>query len=60
MLVKQKIKKLPFRKSKLGVQSLSYRGPNTWNKLPINLQATNVNCFKDTMKAYFRYRHTLL
>ena len=38
--------KLLFRKSKLGMQSLSYVGPSTWNKLPNNLKTTtNVNCF---------------
>ena len=26
--------KLPFCKSKLGMQSLSYVGPSTWNKFP--------------------------
>ena len=37
--------KLPFHKSKLGMQSLSYVGPSTWNKLPNNLKAaTSVNC----------------
>ena len=30
--------KLPFRKSKLGMQSLSYVGPSTWNNLPNNLK----------------------
>ena len=29
--------KLPFHKSKSGMQSLSYVGPNTSNKLPNNL-----------------------
>ena len=46
--------KLPFRKSKLGMQSLSYVGPSTWNKLPNNLKtATSVNCFKPDIKKYF-------
>ena len=46
--------KLPFRKSKLGMQSLSYVGPSTWNKLPNNLKtATSVNCFKHDIKKYF-------
>ena len=45
--------KLPFRKSKLGIQSLSHLGPNTWNKLPNNLKtATSVNCFKHDIKKY--------
>ena len=26
--------KLPFQKTKVGIQSLSYVGPNTWNSLP--------------------------
>ena len=39
--------KLPFRKSKLGMQSLSYVGPSTWNKLANSLKiVTSVNCFK--------------
>ena len=46
--------KLPFRKSKLGMQSLSYVGPSTWNNLPNNLKtATSVNCFKHNIKKYF-------
>ena len=46
--------KLPFRKSKLGTQSFSYREPSTWNKLPNNFKtATNVNCFKHYIKKYF-------
>ena len=27
--------KLPFQKTKLGIQCLSYVGPNTWNSLPM-------------------------
>ena len=39
--------KLPSRKSKLGMLSLSYVGPSTWNKLPNNLKpTTSVNCFE--------------
>ena len=35
--------KLPFRKTKLGIQSLSYVWPNSWNSLPDNLEsATSV------------------
>ena len=46
--------KLPFRKTKLGIQSLSNVGPNTWNSLPNNLKsATSVNSFKHYIKAYF-------
>ena len=46
--------KLPSCKSKLGMQSLSYVGPNTWNKLRNNLKtATSVNCFKHNIKKYF-------
>ena len=46
--------KLPFRKSKLGMQSLSYVGPSAWNKLPNNFKtATSVNCFKHDFKKYF-------
>ena len=47
-------KELPFRKSKLGMECLSYIWPSTWNKLPNNLKtATNVNCFKHGSKKYF-------
>ena len=43
--------KLPFRKAKLGMQSLPYLRPSTWNKLPNNLKtATSVNCFKHDIK----------
>ena len=46
--------KLPFRKSKLGMQSLSYVGPSTWNKLPNNLKTTtSLNSFKRDIKKYF-------
>ena len=46
--------KLPFRKTKLGIQSLSYVGPNTWNSLPNNLKsATSVNSFKHYIKECF-------
>ena len=52
-LVKKKLK-LPSRKSKLGMQSLSYVGTSTWNKLPNNLKtATSVNYFKHDIKKYF-------
>ena len=46
--------KLPFRNSKLGMQSLLYLGPSTWNKLPSSLKtATSVNCFKHDINKYF-------
>ena len=46
--------KLPSRKSKLGMQSLSYVGPSTWNKLPNNLKTTtSINCLKHDIKKYF-------
>ena len=46
--------KLPFRKTKLGIQSLSYVGPNTWKSFPDNLKsATSVNSFKHRIKEYF-------
>ena len=36
------------------MQSLSYVGPSTWNKLPKNLKtATCVNCFMHDIKKYF-------
>ena len=46
--------KLPFRKSTLGMQSLSNVGPSTSNKLPNNLKtATSINSFKYNIKKYF-------
>ena len=46
--------KLPSRKSKLGMQRLSYVGPSTWNKLLNNLKtATSVNCFNHDIKKDF-------
>ena len=46
--------KLSFRKTKLGIQSLSYVGPNTWNSFPDNFKsATSVNSFKRYIKEYF-------
>ena len=53
-LSSNKILKLPFRKTKLGIQSLSYVVLNTWNSLPDNLKsATSVNSFRDYTKEYF-------
>ena len=38
--------KLPFRKTKLGVRSLYYVGPDIWNSLPDNLKSsTRVDFF---------------
>ena len=46
--------KLHFQKTKLGIQSLSYVGPNTWNSLPDNLKsATSVNSFEYYIDEYF-------
>ena len=46
--------KLPFRKTKLGIQSLSYVSPDTWNSFPNNLKsATSFNSFKHYIKDYF-------
>ena len=49
--------KLPFRKTKLGIQSLFFVGPNTWSTLPDNLKSvTSVNSFKQYIKEYFLKR----
>ena len=46
--------KLPLRKIKLGIRSLFYVGPNTWNSLPYNMKsAASVNSFKHYIKEYF-------
>ena len=46
--------KLHFQKTKLGIQSLSYVGPNIWNSLPDNLKsATSVNSFEHYIDEYF-------
>ena len=46
--------KLHFQKTKLGIQSLSYVGPNTWNSPPDNLKsATSVNSFEHYIDEYF-------
>ena len=46
--------KLPFWQTKLGIQSLSYVGPNTWNSHPGDLKAaTSVNPSKHCIKEYF-------
>ena len=44
--------KLPFRKTKLGIQSFSYMVPNTWNSL-YNTLKSSVNSFKHYLKEYF-------
>ena len=44
---------VPFRKTNLGIQSLSYVEPNTWSSHPGNLKsATDVNSFKHYIKEY--------
>ena len=44
--------RLPFRRSKLGKQSLSYVGPSTWNKFPNSLKTTtNVNSTAQKIKS---------
>ena len=49
--------KLPFRKTKLGIQSLPYVGPNTWNSLSDNSKsATSINSLKHYIKEYFLNR----
>ena len=46
--------KLPFCKLKIGMQSLLYAVPSTWNKLPKNIKTTtSVSCFKHDIKKYF-------
>ena len=46
--------KVPFRKTKQGVRSLYYVGPNTWNTLADNLKsAASVNSFKHYIGEYF-------
>ena len=46
--------KLPFQKIKLGIQSQSYVGPNTWNSLPNNfISATSVSSLKNYIEEYF-------
>ena len=43
--------KLPFQKTKLGIQSLSYVGPNTWNSNSSNLKsATSVNSLSNLLR----------
>ena len=44
----------PKRKTKSGMNSLSYVGPSYWNKLPSNLKISeNFNSFKHSLKKYF-------
>ena len=46
--------KMKAGKTKLGIQSLSYVEPNTWNSVPNNLKsATSVNSFKHYIKEHF-------
>ena len=46
--------KLTFHNSKLGMQSLSYVGDSTWNKLTNNIKtANNISCLKHDIKKYF-------
>ena len=45
--------KMKAGKTKLGIQSLSYVEPNTWNSVPNNLKsATSVNSFKHYIKEH--------
>ena len=51
-LIQKKVK-LPFRKTKQEIQSLSYVGPNTWNSLSDHLKSiTSVSSFKHYVKEY--------
>ena len=44
----------PKRKTKSGMNSLSYVGPSYWNKLPSNLKISeNLNSFKHSLKKSF-------
>ena len=44
--------RLPFCRSKLGKQCLSYVGPSTWNKFPSSLKTTtNVNSTAQNIKS---------
>lgn len=46
--------KLPFRNSKLGMQSLSFVEPSTSKNISSNLKTvTNINCFKHAIQKYF-------
>ena len=46
--------KIPFRKTNMGQNSLSYLGPNLWNHLPNNLKlSNNRNTFKHKLKSAF-------
>ena len=46
--------KQPFRKTKLGQNTLSYLGSREWNKLPNNIkQLTNINSFKHKIKDHY-------
>ena len=45
--------KLAFRKTKLAMQSLSYIGLSTMNKITNNLKTTtSINCFKHDIKKH--------
>ena len=44
----------PFRKTKLGQNTLSYLGSGEWNKLPTFMKKlTNVNTFKHKLKDHY-------
>ena len=44
----------PFRKTKLGQNTLSYLGSGEWNKLPNYLkQVDNINTFKHKLKNHY-------
>ena len=43
--------KVPFRKTTMGQESLSYIGPSVWNKLPSSMKRNiSLNTFKHDMK----------
>ena len=46
--------KVPFRKTNIGQNALSYSGPNSWNKIPINIKLTKTrNEFKHKIKSNY-------
>ena len=61
VMMRSSNKKLPFQKTKLGIQSLSYVRPSIWNNFPDNLKSGNiVSSFKHNIKKYFLKNKVML
>ena len=46
--------KVPFHKTTMGQESLSYIGPSVWNKIPSLMKRNSLNKFKHDLKKHLQ------